>query len=432
MTDQPGADPHIAPAVYMTRDIPGTGGSIKQRPEDFLVDEMPAYQPGGEGEHIYLFVEKRNLSTVEAARIIAGHFGVDPDSVGFAGMKDRIAITRQLFSVHTPGKKPEDFPQLTHDRLQVQWADRHTNKLRVGHLVGNRFSIRIRQVGIGQVRHARAALDRLAVTGVPNRFGPQRFGRALNNHLVGRALIRSEFDQAIGLLLAPEVETTAAHADAKKLYLDGRYADALAALPRTSYPERSVLRALSRGEKPGRAIKTLDRTTLRFFLSAFQSAVFNAVLDQRLLAGTFDRLQAGDVAFKHDSRACFDVDESVAADPTTPERLARFEISPSGPMWSSDMRRASGAIGEAEGHALLEMGVTLEQLGAFCRSAGQLIEGARRPLRVPLSFPELEAGADEHGEYIRVAFDLPRGSFATVALEEIMKTSGTSAEEEDA
>lgn len=420
-TRLPDSDPHVAPAVYITSDIPGIGGVIKQRPEDFLVDETAAYQPSGSGEHIYLYVEKRNLSTLEAARILASHFGVAPDSVGFAGMKDRVAITRQLFSVHTHGKAPEEFPQLVHDRLQVQWADRHINKIRLGHLTGNRFSIRIRGAGVGRVQSAKASLDRLARFGVPNRFGPQRFGRTLNNHLIGRALIRADFDEAVRLLLAPERATTPAHAKAKDLFLAGRYGEALAELPHTSHSERSVLRALSRGVRASRAIKTLDRSTLRFFLSAFQSAAFNMVLDERLRAGTLNVLRTGDVAFKHDSRACFDVDDAVVQEPSTGERLARFEISPSGPMWSAKMRRAGGASGDSELRALDNLGVTIAQLEAFEKSAGQLIEGARRPLRVPLTFPEIEAGSDEHGEYIRVAFDLPRGAFATVALEEIMK-----------
>lgn len=431
-TRLPDGDPHVAPAVYVTPAIPGIGGVIKQRPEDFLVDETAAYQPSGSGEHLYLYVEKRNLSTLEAARILASHFGVAPESVGFAGMKDRVAITRQLFSVHTPGKAPEDFPQLVHDRLQVQWADRHTNKIRLGHLTSNRFSIRIRGTGVGRVRDAKASLDRLVEFGVPNRFGPQRFGRTLNNHLIGRALIRADFDEAIRLLLAPERATTPAHTKAKELYLDGKYGEALAELPHTSYSERSVLRALSKGVRASRAIKTLDRSTLRFFLSAFQSAAFNMLLDERLRSGTLNELHTGDVAFKHDSRACFDVDEAVARDPSTKERLARFEISASGPMWSAKMRRASGATDESELRALENLGVTIAQLEAFEKSAGQLIEGARRPLRVPLTFPEIEAGSDEHGEYIRLAFDLPRGAFATVALEEIMKVGrGAEAESPD-
>ncbi|MBX3388813.1 MAG: tRNA pseudouridine(13) synthase TruD [Phycisphaeraceae bacterium] len=420
-TQVPDGDPHVAPVVYVTSDIPGVGGVIKQRPEDFLVDETAAYQPSGAGEHIYLYVEKRNLSTLEAARILASHFGVAPDSVGFAGMKDRVAITRQLFSVHAPGKTPEDFPQLVHDRLQIQWADLHTNKIRLGHLTGNRFSIRIRSAGVGRVRDAKASLDRLVAFGLPNRFGPQRFGRTLNNHLIGRALICADFDEAIRLLIAPERATTPAHTKAKELFLAGKYSEALAELPHTSYSERSVLRALSKGVRASRAIKTLDRSTLRFFLSAFQSAAFNSVLDERLRAGTLNELHAGDVAFKHDSRACFDVDSAVASDPSTPERLRAFEISASGPMWSGKMRRAGGATDEAELRSLENLGVTIAQLQSFEKSAGQLIEGARRPLRVPLTFPEIEAGSDEHGEYIRVAFDLPRGAFATVALEEIMK-----------
>lgn len=415
------ADPHVLPRVYVTPEIAGIGGTIKQRPEDFLVDELPAYSPCGEGEHIYLFVEKRNLSTLDAARIIASHFGVRPDSVGYAGMKDRVAITRQLFSVQTPGKKPEDFPQLNHERLQVQWADRHTNKLRVGHLAGNRFSIRIRDVSFVRVREAKATLDRLASIGVPNRFGPQRFGRALNNHLVGRALIQGNFDEAVRLLIAPDHETTEAHKAAKALFLEGKYGEALGALPHTSSTERSVLRSLARENRPSRAIKLLDRATLRFFLSAFQSAAFNSVLDERLESGMLNRVREGDVAFKHDSRACFDIDATVAADPGTDQRARTFEISASGPMWSAGMRKASGKSGESELAALERLGVTLEQLEAFDKEAGHLIEGSRRPLRVPLSFPEIEAGADEHGQYIRVAFDLPRGAFATVALEEIMK-----------
>lgn len=416
-------DPHVAPALYITTGVPGTGGVIKQRPEDFLVDETAAYQPSGEGDHLYLYVEKRNLSTLEAARVLAGHFGVAPDAVGFAGMKDRVAITRQLFSVYAPGKRPEDFPRLEHDRIQIQWADRHANKIRLGHLTGNRFSIRIREVGVAQVRAAKASLDILAKQGVPNRFGPQRFGRMLNNHLVGRALLRSQFEEAIRLLIAPEGPMTEAHDRARAHFLEGRFGEALAELPHTSYVERTILRGLAKKVRPSRIIKTLDRSALRFFLSAFQSAAFNTVLDDRLRAGTLNTLRAGDIAFKHDSRACFPVDEAIVTDASTAERLSTFEISPSGPMWSAEMRRAAGPTDEIEVAALSGLGVTLAQLEAFDRSAGQLIEGARRPLRVALAYPELEAGADEHGQYIRVAFDLPRGAFATVVLEEIMKVA---------
>ncbi|MBY0112167.1 MAG: tRNA pseudouridine(13) synthase TruD [Phycisphaerales bacterium] len=435
MNSPPGPDspfaPRETPTQYITQGVPGTGGSIKVRPEDFLVDEMPAYQPCGSGEHVYLFIEKRNLSTLDVVHILARHFGVGREAIGFAGMKDRNAITRQVFSVHTPGKKPEDFPRLEHERLQVQWADLHNNKLRLGHLIGNRFSIRIRNAGIGEIRNAKKSLDILCQRGMPNRFGPQRFGRALNNHLIGRAMISSDFEGVLRGLLAPEGELAEAHARARELYLEKKYAEALAALPRTAHPERNALRALARGANARGAVLGLDRNAKRFYLSALQSAIFNSVLDARLDDATFDRLLPGDVAMKHENRACFDVDEAVAADPGTHERLATFEISPTGPMWSGSMRRASLKPGELELAALTKIGLSVDQLAAFDLQAPGMVEGARRPLRVPVTDADLEAGLDEHGAYIRVAFDLPRGAFATVVLEEIMKNGQREEDEHD-
>lgn len=416
---------------YITQEVPGIGGRIKVRPEDFLVDEMPLYQPSGSGEHIYLFIEKRNLSTLDVVHILSRHFGVRREAIGFAGMKDRNAITRQVFSVHTPGKKPEDFPRLEHERLQVQWADLHNNKLRLGHLAGNRFSIRIREVGIGQIRNAKRALDIVCERGVPNRFGPQRFGRGLNNHLIGRAIVECDFDEVLRQLLAPAGEMAEAHARARELFLEKQYDNALAALPRTAHPERNALRALARGANARGAVLGLDRNAKRFYLSALQSAIFNHVLDLRLEEATFDRLLPGDVAMKHENRACFDVDDAVAADPGTPARLSGFEISPTGPMWSGSMRRASGYPDAIELRALAAIGLSVEKLAAFDEQVPGMVEGARRPLRVPVTDADLEAGLDEHGAYIRVAFDLPRGAFATVVLEEIMKNGQREEDEDD-
>lgn len=425
-----GFAPRAVASRHVSHEVPGIGGVIKQRPEDFLVDEMPLYQPSGSGEHIYLFIEKRNLSTLDVVHILSRHFGVGREAIGFAGMKDRNAITRQVFSVHTPGKVPEDFPQLVHERLNVQWADLHNNKLRLGHLAGNRFSIRVRDVGIGEVRNAKRALDVLLERGVPNRFGTQRFGRAMNNHRIGLAMVRGDFEGAVRELLAPEGELSEPHARARELFLAGQHADALAALPRTAHPERNVLRAMSRRANARGAILGLDRTAKRFFLSALQSALFNHVLEARLDAGCFDTFLEGDVAMKHENRACFDVDSGVMEATDTPQRLRAFEVSPTGPMWSGSMRRARGRAGDFDDAALASAGLTVEQLAAFDEQAPGMVEGARRPLRVPVTDADLEAGLDEHGTYIRVAFDLPRGAFATVVLDEIMKNGRSDDEQE--
>lgn len=424
----PAAREH-APPVYLTRDLPGLGGTIRERPEDFLVDEQPLYQPSGEGEHIYLLVEKRNMSTFMAARTLARHFGVHESAVGFAGMKDKRAITRQVFSVHTPGKRPEDFPSLQHDRMGVLWADQHANKLRRGHLAGNRFSIRIRGVPVTAALRALRILQRLAAEGVPNRIGEQRFGYLHRNHLVGRAMVMDDPRAALDAILGP-VPGADSMQEARDLYTRGEFKAALEAFSKEFRTERVVLGALSRGATPAQAVSAIPRPEQDFYLAAFQSDIFNRVLDERLAAGSLAKLEEGDLAAKHDSRGIF----AITATELTPElhaRLARFEISPTGPMWGPEMMRAYGATDQRETAALNAAGVTLDQIAAFGAKRPGRMPGERRALRVPITDPDVEGGVDEHGSYVRVAFDLPRGAFATTVLREIMKADAGGDDDEE-
>lgn len=431
-------DAHIRPSVYLTADIPPVGGRIKERPEDFLVEEIPLYEPQGSGEHLYLFVEKTNLSTSQMIASIARHFGVSHDAVGFAGMKDKRAVTRQLVSVHLPGRRHETFPELRQDRLAVLWADWHVNKLRPGHLAGNRFIIRIRGVDATRVVHAHRVLARLEKTGVPNRAGEQRFGYLGRNHEIGRALLLGNYREALDLLLGPGDLAPPTQTEARRLYAERKYAQARDLFPRTARTERRALSALARGDGPKRAIDEMDPLQRRYFITAFQSAVFNAVLEDRLRAGTFARLEEGDLAWKHDNGAVFPVTADELAGEGARilrERLERLEISPSGPMWGAEMTRASGAVAERELAALTASGVTPEMMTEYRQRTGDRLaaEGARKPLRVPLMYPDVEGGVDEHGHYIRCTFELPRGAFATVVMREIMKPelAGSPPEPED-
>lgn len=409
---------HLTPARYVTEDLPPVGGRIKERVEDFLVDEIPLYEPTGRGEHIYMLVEKRGMSTLHLVRLLAAHFGVHPRAVGYAGLKDKHAITRQVVSIHVPGKKIESFPQIKHEKIGVLWADYHENKLRIGHLKGNRFSIRVRGIDASRVVVFKKGLDRMAVTGVPNRLGEQRFGNLANNHEIGRALILRDHAAVIRLLLAPDASHPENLPEARALFARGEYAAALDALPRAARTERSVLGALSRKASPGQAVRQIGPLERSFFVAAFQSAIFNAVLDERLMAGTVGSLGLGDVAFKHENGAVFDVDEAATGAGDLPARLAALEISPSGPMWGNAMKRAGGEVDRLEVAALEASGVTVEVLA---ERSNLHAEGARRPLRVPLTDHDVDAGVDEHGPYVRCAFDLPRGAFATSVLREIMK-----------
>ncbi len=419
--------PHSHPSVYLTPDVPGIGGLIKQRPDDFLVEEVPLYQPCGTGEHIYLFVQKRGLSTQQLVAILARHFRVRESDVGYAGLKDKQAITRQVMSVHTPGKVPEDFPQIRDDRVAVLWSDLHTNKLRRGHLHGNRFSIRVRGVPLRAVFDAKRVLECLDAVGVPNRLGEQRFGALQNNHLIGRALILGDHQAALDLLLGPGSQACLSEANtrARELYAAKQYTEAIAFYGRGSMPERRALAALARGANPRRACDQLRGLSMGFFLSSFQSAVFNAVLDRRLRDGKLGTLIEGDLAWRHEqgagAGAVFKVDAPTLASAETAERLAAKAISPSGPMWGSEMLRATGETDRTELEALAAMGVTPEHLGPAHAQLGDELRGERRPLRVPLMYAEVDAGGDEHGSYVRCGFELPPGAFATVVMDEVMK-----------
>ncbi len=440
------ADLSATHEFYLTADVPGIGGRLKDRPEDFLVEEIPAYEPCGEGEHLYLLVEKRNHATLSVVRMLADHFGVRRDAVGFAGLKDKVAITRQLFSIHVPGKKAEDFPLFEREGVTIHWVDKHSNKLRRGHLVGNRFIVRVRGVEPSKIVMAHRSLSILGRLGVPNRIGEQRFGILQNNHLIGRALIMGDHQAIVDELLGPSQLFPKSQDEARRLYTEGKYLDAMGMLPRSLHTERRVLASLARGAKPKNAIGAIERMQVSFYITALQSAVFNRVLDWRLntsqdSGGGIGVLHAGDLAFKHDSGAVFAVTDemrnaSADAAQSLARRAAEFEISPSGPMWGHRMMRPTegGTTDKSEVAALMEYGLTVEDLNRYAAKAWDPEPGERRPLRVRLTQPDVEAGVDEHGAYIKCVFELPRGSFATTVMRELMKpgrADGATTRDED-
>ncbi len=226
----------------LTAGLPGTGGRLRASPEDFEVEELPAYLPSGQGEHLFLWVEKLGLDTPEAARRLASALGLQPAEVSWAGLKDRVAVTRQWLSV--PARVESSLPALAPGpELRVLAHARHGNKLRVGHLRGNRFRICIRDAE--QPEAAGAVLERLVAEGLPNAFGEQRFGRG-DTALRGQALVRGE------------------------------------RLP----------------HKPS----TFER---KLYVSAYQALLFNRLLEARLQAGTLRRALAGDLMKKTDSGGLF-------------------------------------------------------------------------------------------------------------------------------
>ena len=169
----------------------GASGTLKRLNEDFIVTELPLQHPCGEGEHLWLEIEKNGANTAFVAQQLAEAARVPDVNVGYAGLKDRYAITRQWFSVYLPKGETPDLTQLQHPEFKVLSQSRHMKKLRPGDLHGNRFRIVIRDV-TGERDAIEANLEAVASQGVPNYFGAQRFGHGGGNVEQGRAMLARE------------------------------------------------------------------------------------------------------------------------------------------------------------------------------------------------------------------------------------------------
>lgn len=389
------------------------GGVIKVRSADFLVDELPLYEPSGEGEHLYLGIQKENMPHDEMLRIVADHFKVDPDSIGTAGRKDRHAVTRQAISVNIPGKEPPT--ELTHDRLLVLWTLRHGNKLRTGHLAGNRFAIRVREVDPLQIPVVYRRLQVLTKSGVPNGFGEQRFGQRLDNQLLGRMVLQENWNGIIEHLTGTSHPLFPEHQRAARMACDaGEWSASVPLWGAGDHAERRMALAKSRGWTASRSVKSLGGAMLRFWVNALQSAIFNRVVDDRIAANQLDQILDGDIAYRHEGGACFLVDANETLDSLN-ARALRFEISPTGPMFGEKMLAAGESVAKAEANAARAFAVTPELFSASSHPPS----GERRPLRIFIQNAALDSGIDEFGGYIRIAFDLPPGAFATTVLKEL-------------
>jgi tRNA pseudouridine13 synthase len=231
----------------LTADLPGTGGTINSI-EGFLVEEIPAYLPSGEGEHCMVQIEKRELNTNQALDILCRAFSVSSKEAGSAGMKDKWAVTRQWLTL--PRVSPEKLRTFNEDKLRVLQADWHGNKLRTGHLRGNRFRLVLEGIDADAQSRADAIVARLQAHGAPNYFGMQRFGADGKNAQRG-------FD-----------------------HLSGK-------------------------GKPPR-----DRRLRRLMISAAQSQIFNDVLAERVASQTMRTLVGGEVMQFATSNAIFISEDS--------------------------------------------------------------------------------------------------------------------------
>lgn len=331
----------------LSEGVPPVAGVLKREPEHFVVEEQPAYLPSGEGEHLYVWVEKRGLNTPEAVHRLCEALSAPREGAGYAGLKDKHAVTRQWLSFHTPHTPALEALQL--EGVRALAISRHANKLRTGHLRGNRFTLRLADVPPEHDPHVEAVLGLLGEQGMPNYYGAQRFGHQ------GRNL----------------------H-DAWRWIVEGGRA-----------PAKPFLRKL--------------------FVSTLQSALFNVWLGERLARGALATAIPGDVMRKEESGGIFVSSDASADGP----RVASWEISVAGPMFGAKMRAAEAEALAVESALLERLGVTAEQLARVAKFG----EGTRRPARVRVS----DVAQQRDGHDLVLSFALPRGSYATVLVDELTK-----------
>ncbi len=325
----------------------GPAGTARLRasPEDFVVREWLGFEADGEGDHLLLKVRKRGANTMWVAKQLAKLGKIHPRDVGFAGLKDRDAVAEQAFTVPSRSAVGMDWVGVTGDGFEVLSADRQRRKLKRGALKGNDFVLVLREFS-GAAAVLEQRLQTLASAGVPNYFGPQRFGRGGHN-----------------------IETALA-------WFSGA------------------------GPAPERAERG-------FALSAARAAIFNAVLAERVTAGTWNHLLDGDVVNLNGTGSIF-LSESI--DETLRERCRQLDIHPTGPMWHGDSLLSTGAIAE------LEAGIAQRHVALATGLSKAGLEPERRPLRVPVR----ELSWRIEGGDVQLQFRLQRGSFATAVLHELI------------
>jgi tRNA pseudouridine13 synthase len=336
---------------------PPLAGRTRVEPEDFFVEELLGFEADGQGGHVLVTVEKRGANTGWVAAELARAAGVAVSAVGYSGQKDRHAVTRQAFSLPWPTAAPvERFEGLSGEGFRVLAAARHGRKLRPGSHESNRFVIRIREAA-GDTDAIDARLAEIGRRGVPNYFGPQRYGRGLGN--LARA------------------RTWAAGGPAPR-----------------------------------------DRLQRGFALSAARSDVFNRVVAERVMRGDWDQLLPGEAVVLDGRRSYFRADE---IDATLERRCDGFDVHPSGPLWGRGEDPAGGAA-----RAVEDAIVAVEpELTALLESQG--LKHERRSLRLPvrsLEWSRVEGALD-------LSFVLPRGTFATSVLHEVLRGAWDSSEGSD-
>ena len=402
----------------------GIGGTIRNQYEDFYVEEIPEVIPEGEGPNVYVWIEKLGRTTLDVALDIARDLHISRKRMGFAGMKDKKAITRQWICIANMDSE-EQLKQV--ESLDIYKTDflkivRGRKKLRMGQLIGNKFKILIKDLEDIQESAdiANDVLKELEVTGVPNYFGWQRFGKPRTiTHLVGEALVENDLEKAVNTYIGnPQDDESEENQLARQAYDDGNLEEALDLMGKGMRYEKMMIKELIRDSKKGEltdksymnALHALPKPLQRMFVHAYQSYLFNEAVSNRVEMG-INKYIEGDIII--------DTEENIVRDKTLEEYqelIDNFEVNPTCPLFGTKVPFADGEVGLMEENILKKY--NLEKADFEVQKMPRLgSHGLRRSMR----FQVWDASASATDDGVLCEFSINKGSYATAVLREIMK-----------
>ena len=400
------------------------GGTIRNQYEDFYVEEIPEVIPTGEGPNVYIWIEKLGRTTLDVVLDISRDLHISRKRMGFAGMKDKKALTRQWICIANMDSEAQlqqvkDLDIHNTDFLKIV---RGQKKLRMGQLKGNKFKILIKDLDDIEKSAdvACEVLKELEVTGVPNYFGWQRFGKPRTiTHLVGEALIENDLKKAVSVYIGnPTGDEADDNRAARQAYDDGNLEESLNLMGKGMRYEKMMIRELIKDSKKGEltdqsyknALHALPKPLQRMFVHAYQSFLFNEAVSNRVNMG-INKYIEGDIIIDNEEHIVYDKSLQEYQD-----LIDNFQASPTCPLYGTKVPFAGGEVGEMEENVLKNYNITksnfevpkMPRLGSF---------GLRRSMR----FQVWDSSAIPTDDGVLCEFSINKGSYATAVLREIMK-----------
>lgn len=426
---------------FYSTNTEGIGGIIKIKPSDFYVGEIGFPLGKGkeseEGKYLIMELTKKNWDTHLLIREIARCLGISRERIGFAGTKDKLAVTTQKISIKDV--EESELGRVKIADVSLRKVGRSNKPLSLGNLYGNEFEVVIRDIE-GKKEEIKGKIEKITKEiadfgGVSNFFGVQRFGISRPiTHIVGKHLIKGEIKEAVMTYIGEVFQAESEEAkEARKLCNQGKLKESLKRMPKFLHYERAMLDSLAKGKSDldyYGAFRVLPKNLQKLFVHAYQAYLFNLLVSYRMKENMpFNEALVGDIVCFRDKHGFADVEKVEKVTEDKIEGINRLIKNKrafiTAPIFGYKTEFAEGKEGKIERKVLEGEGVKLKEFSVEkIPDIGS--EGTRRPILMPVKIIGKEVSEDELNEEKRktkLNFFLPKGSYATVVLREYMKNN---------